>query len=277
MMDEIQERLSAHVANLLARGQIAFTVEDTLKSLSVSKNTWVKNAQRLKNKGRLYSPRQGYYVIVPPQFMSWGAPPPSWFIDDLMQHEKRPYYVGLLKAAELHDAAHQAVMDFQVITTARLPKIRAGRSTISFHYRQDLAELEPFIVKRKTDTGTMRISSPELTALDLVRYSHAAAGFDNILTVLTELGPKLDGARLAILCPQFERTVRQRLGYLLSRAGHALAADVIHASLRNDPRFQWKELEPGKKSIDPDLALGPLTRDQRWRLIIRGAPTADEQ
>ena len=46
--------------------------------------------------------------VVPPQYASWGAPPPGWYIDDLMRHEGRPYYVGLLKAAELHGATHQA-------------------------------------------------------------------------------------------------------------------------------------------------------------------------
>lgn len=70
-----------------------------------------------------------------PQFASWGAPPPSWYIDALMRHEHQPYYVGLLKAAELHGATHQAVMEFQVGAGKRLPKIRAGRSRIVFYYR----------------------------------------------------------------------------------------------------------------------------------------------
>ena len=34
------------------------------------------------------------------------------------------------KAAELHGATHQAVMEFQVVTNKRIPKIRAGRSII---------------------------------------------------------------------------------------------------------------------------------------------------
>jgi hypothetical protein len=72
-------------------------------------------AERQQKHGHLISPRRGFYVIVPPQFMSWGAPPPSWYIDALMYHEGRPYYVGLLKAAELHGATHQAMMEFQVV------------------------------------------------------------------------------------------------------------------------------------------------------------------
>jgi hypothetical protein len=75
--------------------------------------------------------------VVPPQYLSRGAPPPSWYIDDLMRHEGHSYYVGLLKAAELRGATHQAVMEFQVVTDKRIPKIHAGRSIISFVYRKD--------------------------------------------------------------------------------------------------------------------------------------------
>ena len=46
----------------------------------------------------------------------------------LIRFEHCPYYVGLLKAAEMHGATHQAVMEFQVVTAsvfntliARLP------------------------------------------------------------------------------------------------------------------------------------------------------------
>jgi hypothetical protein len=42
----------------------------------------------------LLNPRRGFYVVVPPQYLSWGAPPPSWYIDDLMRHEGHSYYVG---------------------------------------------------------------------------------------------------------------------------------------------------------------------------------------
>lgn len=272
-----KKRLSTYVANLLATGRVAFTREEAEKELGISRTSLLKSARRLKKQGKLYSPRSGYYVVVPPQFLTWGAPPPSWFIDDLMRHEARPYYVGLLKAAELHEASHQAVMEFQIITNARLPKLQAGRSMIVFHYRRNLDELGPAIENRKTDTGSMRISSPELTAFDLVRYPHAAGGLDNILTVLVELGSKLDGGKLAILCPKFECSVRQRLGYLFARAGHAQAAEVLQASLLNDRMFRWVELDPKRAKGDPDLSLEPVKRDSRWRLVVRQSPEADEQ
>jgi predicted transcriptional regulator of viral defense system len=276
-MERSHKRLNAYVANLLATGRVAFSRAEAEKELGIPRSSLLKSARRLKKQGKLYSPRSGYYVVVPPQFLNWGAPPPSWFIDDLLRHEERPYYVGLLKAAELHDASHQAVMEFQLVTNTRLPKLRAGRSVIVFYYRRNLDELGTAIEERKTDTGSMRVSSPELTALDLVRYPHAAGGFDNVLTVMTELGTKLDAGKLAILCPKFESSVRQRLGYLCARTGHLQAAEVLQASLLNDRQFRWIELDPRQAKGDPDLSPAPTKRDSRWRLIIRRAPEADEQ
>ena len=113
-----------------------------------------------------------------------------------MRHEGRPYYVGLLKAAELHGATHQAVMEFQVVTDKRLPKIHAGRSAIAFYYRKDMAAVSEGIEDRKTDTGRMKVSSVELTLLDLVRYPHAAGGLDNIATIISDLADRIDAGKL---------------------------------------------------------------------------------
>ena len=93
-----------------------------------------------------------------------------------MCREGQAYYVGLLKAAELHGATHQAVMEFQVVTAKRLPRIRAGRSLIVFYFRKDMEAVTAGIEDRKTDTGTMTISSAALTALDLLRYPQASGG-----------------------------------------------------------------------------------------------------
>ena len=265
------KKLSSYLADLQASGRLVFSRQEAEQALGIMRRPFLDMAARLQKKGRLLHPRRGFYVIVPPQFMSWGSPPPAWFIDDLMRQEGCPYYVGLLKAAELHEAAHQAVMEFQVITEKRMPKLRAGRSAIAFYYRQEIAAVEGGIEERKTDTGKMRLSSVELTALDLLRYPRAAGGLDNIATVLADLGPKLDGARLALLAPTFERSVRQRLGYLLTRAGHTRTAEAL---LRGLTPTLWVELDP-LAAADPEFSPEPVDRDPRWRVIVRRLPEAD--
>src|ERR1700728_4040664 len=147
---------SSYMTRLLSTGSVVFSAEEARKALGVSHGALLDAAERQQRKKHLVSPRRGFYVIVPPQYLSWGAPPPPWYIDDLMRQEGRPYYVGLLKAAELHGATHQAVMEFQVVTDRQLPKIKAGRSWITFHYRKDMKSVRDGIIDRQTDTGTMK-------------------------------------------------------------------------------------------------------------------------
>ena len=50
---------------------------------------------------------------------------------------------------------------------------------------------------RKTDTGTMKISSAALTALDLLRYPQASGGIDNVATILSDVSLGVEKSRLA--------------------------------------------------------------------------------
>ena len=127
MIIKRRRALLGYLEDLLSSGKTVFLREEAQKALGVNRGAFLDSAERLQKQGRLLCPRQGFYVIVPAQFRSWGTPPPAWYIDALMQREGHPYYVGLLKAAELHGAAHQAVMEFQVVTNARIPRITAGR------------------------------------------------------------------------------------------------------------------------------------------------------
>src|SRR5262245_3398584 len=122
--------LASYATRLLSEGRLVFSRAEAERALGLKRRSFLAAAKRLQHRKHLCSPRRDFYLIVPPQFLTWGAPPPSWYIDSLMRHEGRQYYVGLLKAAELHGAAHQAVIEFQVVTDKQLPRIKAGRSVI---------------------------------------------------------------------------------------------------------------------------------------------------
>src|SRR5215471_9797389 len=110
MMQEPRSSLATYLTDLQAEGRITFVRNEAIAALGITEGAFLKAAARLQKRRKLFNPRHGFYVAVPPQFQSWQAPPPSWYIDALMQHEERSYYVGLLKAAELHGATHHAVM-----------------------------------------------------------------------------------------------------------------------------------------------------------------------
>lgn len=274
MLERRRSAFSSYLSQLLAEGRVVFTRPEAQAELDTGGGAFLDAAERQQKHGHLISPRRGFYVIVPPQFMSWGAPPPSWYIDALMYHESRPYYVGLLKAAELHGATHQAVMEFQVVTDKRIPKIRAGRSSVVFYYRKDMDAVAAGLEDRKTDTGRMRVSCLELTMLDLLRYPHAGGGLDNIATVIADLGGQADPERLAILSGAFERSVSQRLGHMLDRFGHQERTGLLFDVVSRDAPLPWIELEPAQ-AADPDFSPAPTGRDERWHVTIRRPPEPD--
>src|SRR5690606_18186002 len=88
---------------------------------------------RLKRSGAIASPRRDFFVIVPREYRSAGCPPATWWIDDLMRHLGRRYYVALLSAAALHGAGHQQPMALQVIADASERDIQVGRVRLNFH------------------------------------------------------------------------------------------------------------------------------------------------
>ena len=274
MLHDRRSALSGYVSGLLSAGQVVFTAEQAERALGIGHGAFLDAAERLQRRGAMLNPRRGFYVVVPPQYASWGAPPPAWYIDSLMAHEDEIYYVGLLKAAELHGATHQAVMEFQVVTAKRLPRIRAGRSLIVFYFRKDMEAVTAGVEDRKTDTGTMKISSAALTALDLVRYPQASGGIDIVATVLSDFGEKLDPEQLAALSAVVERPVVQRLGYLLDHLGHDSLTGPMLESLRARGALSWTELER-HEARGPDFAPEPRQRDFRWRTVVRRVPRVD--
>ena len=275
MLHDQRSALSRYVSSLLSSGRTVFTAEEAEQTLGVGHGAFLDAAERLQRRKALVNPRQGFYVVVPPQYASWGAPPPAWYIDALMRHESQAYYVGLLKAAELHGATHQAVMEFQVISAKRFPKIRVGRNLIVFYFRKELEAVTEGIEGRKTDTGTMKISSAALTALDLLRYPQASGGIDNVATVLSDLGQRIDPDQLATLSAQVERPIVQRLGHLLEHLGHDALTRPMLKALQARGSLPWTELDR-QEARDPDFAPEPRERDPRWRVIVRRVPELDE-
>lgn len=253
------DRLSDLADSLQATGQYVLTREQAVAALGVSEESVKKAVQRLVAKRRLAVPRRGFYVIVPMEYREPGAPPPSWFIDDLMKFLGQPYYVGLLSAAALHGAAHQQPQEFQVVTNKQLRRTVAGRARIRFFRKLHLARTPTMEVQ--TETGAMRVSTPEATALDLVRYVEGAGHLGNVATVLAELAEKVDAALLAQTArTEEELTTAQRLGHVLDHVGGAEAARHLAAWIgERKPRFV---------PLRPDRSVKRARKDARWRVLV---------
>ena len=251
--------LSELVDSYQASGLYVLTREQALAALRVSDEALKKAAQRLVAKRRLVAVRRGFFVIVPVEYREAGAPPPAWFVDELMRFHGQPYYVGLLSAAALHAAAHHQPQEFQIVTGEQLRVAVAGRARLRFFRKRGIERTAT--MDMKTETGTLRVSTPEATALDLMRYLQACGHLGNVATVLAELAERMEGPRLAAAA-QAEGSVStaQRLGYVLEQAG----AGEVGAQLA-----EWIALlQPRFVPLRRDRPTRRSAKDARWRVIV---------
>ncbi|MES2642004.1 MAG: hypothetical protein V4850_21140 [Myxococcota bacterium] len=75
--------LAEYVDDLQAGGRLTFTRDEAMDALGVSMDALKQAALRLAKRGRLVSPRRGFYVIVPLEHRAAGAPPLSAWLPAL--------------------------------------------------------------------------------------------------------------------------------------------------------------------------------------------------
>ena len=226
------------VEGLQSEGRHTFTLADVRKALVRSDSAAKAALFRIARKGLVVALRRGFYVIVPPEYRVRGISPSVLFVDDLMRYLGRSYYAGLLSAAALHGAGHQQPQEFHVVSgIPSLRSITSRGARIRFFARRSMPVKG--IEEKKTDTGIIKLSSPELTAIDLVVFEKRIGGINRVAEVLVELADRMRPGKLgelaATACPV---SAVQRLGYLLETSiGAAQLADVLFKVLQIRPFF----------------------------------------
>ena len=253
------------ILRLPEEGRYAFSRAEAGAATTASSAAIKMTLYRLKRSGLVVSPRRDFFVVVPPEYRSAGSPPATWFIDTLMCHLGRRYYVALLSAAALHGAGHQQPLSFQVIADASERDIEVGRVRIEIHRSRGAAcaatEAMP------TETGSMRVATPETTALDLVRFPAACGYWSHIATVLSELSEKISPEKLAAEASKAHRSSVQRLGWLLDLLEETELADALATTLAG------KRLAPAPLSTVHDASDAPL--DPRWHVLVNQSVEPD--
>jgi predicted transcriptional regulator of viral defense system len=182
----------------------------------------------------------------------------------MLRYLGAPYYVGLLTAAAQHGASGQAAQEVQVIVDRQIRQKIAGRQRIEFILSTRASQAP--VVEVTTPTGGLRVSTPEMTMLDLVAYPSRAAGWSNIASLLPELA-RLSSRRgwKEALRVEPRATEVQRLGHLLDRFS-APHTDALAAWLEGRP-YETTKLVPGGGTGGP--------RDARWRVIVNATIEPD--
>lgn len=241
------------------QGLYFFTREEAILTLKFTEEAFKKAAARLAKKNRILRIRSGFFVIVPMEYRTTGVLPAEWFIADLMAYLEQPYYVGLLSAASLHGSAHQQPQQFQIVTTTPQREVRKKGLAIRFFFKTNFNATP--VTQIKVQTGHIPVSSPEATAIDLIRYARSIGGLDRAMTVIQELAEAMNTAKLIdAVKAEGNLVCAQRLGWLMEEAGHgALVVDLAKLIAAHNPPFT---------RLDPSLPAGDAEKNIRWRLLI---------
>ncbi len=272
-MDDLNSiGLPAWINKLQSMGKIAFPLNQARMAFPALSEDAIKLAlNRLSKKGRVVSIHKGYYLIIDLKYASKGMLPPALYIDGLMEFLQRPYYVGLLSAAAYHGAAHQQPQEFFVITS--LPALRATqRKGLKVNYISKKLINEELIESLKTESGYLKISSPLLTATDLIQFEKRIGGMNRATAVINELAEVL---KPEMFTPSFFNEVSthsiQRLGYLLEyKLSQKELADALLTKARE------AKLSFFRVPLKSDLPVKGLFSDEKWKVIANTEIEIDE-
>jgi predicted transcriptional regulator of viral defense system len=219
-------------------------VDDIESTLNLDRQQAWNAISDLMRRGMLFSPTRGAYVPIPPEYRSWGAVPATHFIDPLMKHLDRNYYVGLLSAAELHGVAHQRPQVFQVVTDRQLQPKDFGRVRLRFFTTRHTSDRPT--LRMNAPTGTVQVATPEVTLLDLVNWQYDSGGISNVGSIAHELveNDSVDTNRLADAARSYPASISARTGWVLEEvAPGELDLSRLHAMAAK--RTEVVPLSPG--------------------------------
>jgi predicted transcriptional regulator of viral defense system len=244
--------------NFLEHGRYTFTYEEITTLLHLSGNAISHELYLYARKKRIFQIRNRFYGILTPENSINGILPFDLFIDALMKYLNKPYYVALLSAAALHGAAHQQPMVDFVVTQTPAPRSIVNKKMKLYFVSKNSWE-QSGIVQKKTRSGYINVSSPELTAFDLVVYS-SKFGINRVATVLQELYEVMKPAALKRIAKTQETAAIQRLGYILDRI-------VENENLSNS---LLKSLE-NRRIFPVPLSIKKARKgeiDTKWKIIV---------
>lgn len=270
---EQPKSISKWIESMSMRGHYVFTKNDLSSTFpDMSPITFQRNLTRLMAKNAIVSPWHNFYVIVPTEYKLKGIVPPVFYLDHLMRYLGCQYYVALLNAAEMYGAAHQRPQNFTVFTEGKAfhSGIKAGTEILLFKREHLPTE---FVRKFQTQTGYVNVSSPELTALDLVNAEHAVGGLTRVTTVLAELTEEIHFSSVSSgLLVNFKVPVVQRLGYLLDAVlDETEKADELFALAQSSNlHFRKVALKTTKVVADGNEV------NKRWKIIVNQEIEIDE-
>jgi len=212
---------------LLAQGVASITTDELAAFLGVPKSHVPQRMASLRRKNEIISITHGLWIPIPPEYMTWGAPPAIDIIDSLMKHLNTDYYVGWLSAAEIHGASHHAPQVFQLAVSRSVRPKTLGRSKLQFFCREHIKYVSITMVESRN--GKVPVSDRETTMLDITNDIRIVGGIDNSTNLIIELceAGEADIEAIIKIAEQYPITAVRRLGFLLEQFTNTSGLDKL--------------------------------------------------
>ena len=153
-----------------------------------------------------------------------------------------------------------------------MKKIKCGQIYIEFIYKKNINDLP--IEQVTVDTGYLKISSPELTMVDLLLYPKKSGGLNHIATILTELIESVDIRKIPeVIIKVKKKSIFQKLGYILEKIEtedeikKQEILEIIFQSIKKN-QIRYYPLEPSLPTKDEP-------RNKKWKIIENTTIEAD--
>jgi predicted transcriptional regulator of viral defense system len=207
LSDFIKERLSLE--------EYSFSKNELHLISKKEKSKLTTDLSYLVKKGEIISLRKGFYLIIPPRYSKFGKLPLELYVGKLFKFMDRPYYVGLYSAAKFHGASHQQIQR-EYIITVKPTVLDIKKEGNDIHFFTTSKWPSKNIIEKKSDAGIFKISSPALTAVDLIHHQNKLGGINRMLAILEELSEEITKNDIEELLTWYPyKSTLQRFGFLL--------------------------------------------------------------
>lgn len=253
-------RAREYIKHLLSIENYSFSLEEISNQTDSTDTSLKFELARLVKKKEITNLRKGFYLIIPPRYSKQGYIPIQLYIHKLFQSLNRNYYLGFYSAAKFHGASHQQThREYVMIEKPKLNEIKKNDFDIKFITSSQWPTKN--IVEKKSDAGYFNISSPALTAADLIHHQTKLGGLNRMLAILEELTEEITNEDLNDLLTWYpHRSTIQRLAFILDEQQADIDLSVISNYLKSAQYF------PVLLSPKKNQKAGSV--DNRWKVDV---------
>jgi len=204
-----------YIKYLLSIENYSFSLEEIAEHTDGEGTSLKFELARLIDKKEITNLRKGFYLIIPPRYSKQGQLPIQLYIEKLFKYLNRNYYIGFYSAAKFHGAGHQQTQrEYLMTEKPKLNDIKKNTFDIRFFTASKWSNKN--LLDKKSDAGVFKISSPALTAVDLIHHQSKLGGLNRILAILEELTEEMSQNDIVELLTWYpHKSTLQRFGFLL--------------------------------------------------------------